>query len=243
VGHSQGEIAAATVSGALTLADGARIVTLRSQLISQLAGRGGMISLAMPRDRAETIAADLGLDIGAVNSPANTVLSGPLQALDELTAWCEKHDVRHRRIPIDHASHSVHAEAMKDQILEALAPVTPRSGDLPFYSSLTGGPVDGTELDADYWYRNLRHTVDYQAATRALAHTGVTAFIEVSPHPDLTLPTQETLDALDDLTEQPAVLATLHRDHGDAHDWTHALSAAWTQGVTLHPTPTPTPIH
>ncbi|WP_307050469.1 SDR family NAD(P)-dependent oxidoreductase [Streptomyces achromogenes] len=239
IGHSQGEIAAATVSGALTLADGARIVALRSQLISQIAGLGGMISLAVPRERAETIAADLGLDIGAVNSPANTVLSGPLHALERLTAWCDEHDVRHRRVAIDYASHSVHAEAIKDQILEALAPVTPRSGDLPFYSSLAGGPVDGARLDADYWYRNLRHTVDYQAGIRALAHTGVTAFIEVSPHPVLTLPTQETLETLDDLTGQPAVLATLHRDHGDTHDWTHSLSTAWTQGVTLHPTPTP----
>ncbi|MDX5570373.1 SDR family NAD(P)-dependent oxidoreductase, partial [Streptomyces sp. ID05-04B] len=243
VGHSQGEIAAATVSGALTLADGARIVTLRSQLITRIAGRGGMISLALPRDRTEAIAADLGLDIGAVNSPANTVLSGPTQALDRLVAWCEKHETRYRRVLIDYASHSVHAEVIKDEILEALAPVTPRSGDLPFYSSLTGGPVDGTELDAGYWYRNLRHTVDYETAIRALAHSGVTAFIEVSPHPVLTLPTQETLETLDDLTEQPAVLATLHRGHGDAHDWTRALSTAWTQGVTLHPTPTRTPVH
>ncbi|WP_060905037.1 type I polyketide synthase, partial [Streptomyces scabiei] len=241
IGHSQGEIAAATVSGALTLSDGARIVTLRSQLISQIAGRGGMISLALPRDQAETIATDLGLDIGAVNSPANTVLSGPTQALDQLATWCDKHQTRYRRVPIDYASHSSHVETIKDQLLEALAPITPRSGELPFYSSLTGGPVDGTELDADYWYRNLRHTVDYEAAIRALAHTGITAFIEVSPHPVLTLPTQETLETLDNLTEQPAVLATLHRDHGDTHDWTHALSTAWTQGITLRP-PT-TPIH
>ncbi|MGW1273543.1 SDR family NAD(P)-dependent oxidoreductase, partial [Streptomyces sp. NPDC002491] len=215
----------------------------RSQLISQIAGLGGMISLAVPRERAETIAADLGLDVGAVNSPANTVLSGPLQALDRLAAWCGEHDVRHRRVLIDYASHSVHAEAIRDQVLEALAPIAPRSGDLLFYSSLTGGPVDGAELDAEYWYRNLRHTVDYQAATRALAHTGVTAFIEVSPHPVLTLPTQETLETLDDLTGRPAVLATLHRDQGDAHDWTHALSTAWTQGVTLHPHPNPAPVH
>ncbi|MFI5825480.1 SDR family NAD(P)-dependent oxidoreductase, partial [Streptomyces rishiriensis] len=88
-------------------------------------------------------------------------------------------------------------------------------------------------------YRNLRHTVDYQAATEALAHAGVTAYIEVSPHPVLTLPTQETLQTLDHPADEPVVLATLHRDHGDAHDFTHALSTAWTHGVTLRPTPTP----
>ncbi|MDX3784787.1 acyltransferase domain-containing protein, partial [Streptomyces europaeiscabiei] len=241
IGHSQGEIAAATVSGALTLSDGARVVALRSQLIAHIAGNGGMTSLALPRDEAETIATDLGLEIAAVNSPASTVLSGPAHALDQLATWCEEHQTRFRRVPVDYASHSSHVEAIKDQLLEALAPVTPHTGQLPFYSSLTGGPVDGTELDADYWYQNLRHTVDYQAATHALAQAGITAYIEVSPHPVLTLPTQETLQTLDNPTEEPAVLATLHRDHGDTHDFTHALTTAWTHGITLRPT-TP-PIH
>ncbi|MDX3637840.1 acyltransferase domain-containing protein, partial [Streptomyces europaeiscabiei] len=241
IGHSQGEIAAATVSGALTLSDGARVVALRSQLITHIAGNGGMTSLALPRDEAETIATHLGLEIAAVNSPASTVLSGPAQALDQLATWCEEHQTRFRRVPVDYASHSSHVEAIRDQLLQALAPVTPRTGELPFYSSLTGGPVDGTELDADYWYQNLRHTVDYQTATHTLAQTGITAYIEVSPHPVLTLPTQETLQTLDHPTEEPAVLATLHRDHGDTHDFTHALTTAWTHGITLRPT-TP-PIH
>ncbi|WP_069773798.1 type I polyketide synthase, partial [Streptomyces sp. LUP30] len=243
VGHSQGEIAAATVSGALTLADGARVVALRSQLINGIAGDGGMTSVALPRDEADVIATRLGLEIAAVNSPASTVLSGPADALDELAVWSEEHHTRFRRVPVDYASHSSHVEAIRDELLAALAPVSPRSGELAFYSSLTGGQVDGAGLDAEYWYRNLRHTVDYQGATQALAHTGVTAFIEVSPHPVLTLPTQETLQSLDHPTEEPVVLATLHRDHGDTHDFTHALSTAWTHGITLQPTPTPTPIH
>ncbi|MEU5637979.1 acyltransferase domain-containing protein, partial [Streptomyces rishiriensis] len=239
VGHSQGEIAAATVSGALSLSDGARVVALRSQLINGIAGEGGMTSLALPREEAETVAARFGLEIAAVNSPASTVVSGPADALDQLALWCEEHQRRFRRVPVDYASHSSHVEAIREPLLEALAPVSPRSGDLAFYSSLTGGPVDGADLDGEYWYRNLRHTVDYQAATEALAHAGVTAYIEVSPHPVLTLPTQETLQTLDHPTDEPVVLATLHRDHGDAHDFTHALSTAWTHGVTLRPTPTP----
>ncbi|WP_333741615.1 acyltransferase domain-containing protein, partial [Streptomyces sp. IBSBF 2806] len=238
VGHSQGEIAAATVSGALTLSDGARVVALRSQLINGIAGDGGMASVALPRDEADVIATRLGLEIAAVNSPASTVLSGPADALDELAVWSEEHHTRFRRVPVDYASHSSHVEALRDELLAALAPVSPRSGELAFYSSLTGGQVDGADLDAEYWYRNLRHTVDYQGATQALAHTGVTAFVEVSPHPVLTLPTQETLQSLDHPTEEPVVLATLHRDHGDTHDFLHALSTAWTHGITLQPTPT-----
>ncbi|WP_159024632.1 acyltransferase domain-containing protein, partial [Streptomyces scabiei] len=132
---SQGEIAAATVSGALTLSDGARVVALRSQLIAHIAGNGGMTSVALPRHQAETIATDLGLDIAAVNSPASTVLSGPAQALDQLATWCEEHQTRFRRVPVDYASHSSHVETMREELLELLAPVSPRTGELPFYSS------------------------------------------------------------------------------------------------------------
>ncbi|WP_158713914.1 acyltransferase domain-containing protein, partial [Streptomyces seoulensis] len=48
VGHSQGEIAAAVVSGALSLEDAAKVVALRSRAIVRLAGSGGMVSVALP---------------------------------------------------------------------------------------------------------------------------------------------------------------------------------------------------
>ncbi|MCM3301802.1 AMP-binding protein, partial [Streptomyces pseudogriseolus] len=229
IGHSQGEIAAATVAGALTLSDGARVVALRSQLIAQYAGDGGMASLALPRTDAEHAATRFGLEVAAVNSPTTTVLSGPAHALDHLTAWCDEHDIRCRRIPVDYASHSSFVDIMHDQLLEALAPITPVNGDVPLYSSLTAGPVPGSDLDAQYWFRNLRHTVEFEAATRAVTETGVSAFIEISPHPVLTLPLQQTLQDFPDL--QPVVLGTLHRDHGDPHDFTHSAATAYTHGI------------
>src|SRR5262249_53892427 len=66
VGHSQGEIAAACVAGALSLEDAARVVALRSQAIaSELAGKGGMVSVLAAPDavaaRIEAWGNDLGL--------------------------------------------------------------------------------------------------------------------------------------------------------------------------------------
>ncbi|WP_432140186.1 acyltransferase domain-containing protein, partial [Streptomyces sp. bgisy154] len=169
IGHSQGEIAAATAAGALSLSDGARVVALRSRLIAQHAGDGGMTSLALPRTQAEEAAARFGLEVAAVNSPDNTVLAGPVEALDRLTAWCDEHDIRCRRVPVDYASHSSFVDVMRDQLLDALAPIAPRDTDTPLYSSLTANLIHGSDLDADYWYRNLRHTVAFEAATRAAA--------------------------------------------------------------------------
>ncbi|MFF0001815.1 type I polyketide synthase, partial [Streptomyces avermitilis] len=112
VGHSQGEIAAAYVAGVLSLEDAARVVTLRSQAIRALAGRGGMVSVALSvdevRPRLERWGGDVG--IAAINGPTSTVVSGSAGALDELQAAFEAGNVRTWRIPVDYASHSCHVD-------------------------------------------------------------------------------------------------------------------------------------
>ncbi|MFJ8864128.1 type I polyketide synthase, partial [Streptomyces sp. NPDC102451] len=170
VGHSQGEIAAACVAGALSLEDAARVVALRSQAIRVLAGRGGMVSVALPvgevRSRLEGWGGDVG--VAAVNGPSSTVVSGGAGALDALQAVFEAEGVRTWRIPVDYASHSGHVDEIRDQVLDLLEPIRPRSGGVRFYSTVTGGPVDTGTLDADYWFRNLRNTVEFEATTRLL---------------------------------------------------------------------------
>ncbi|MFG2213262.1 acyltransferase domain-containing protein, partial [Streptomyces sp. NPDC048638] len=164
VGHSQGEIAAACVSGALSLEDAARVVALRSRALGVLAGRGGMVSVALPVAEVEGLLG-VGLSVAAVNGPASTVVSGDVDALEGFLARCEAGGVRARRVPVDYASHSVHVEEIRGELLELLGSVRPRKGGVPFYSSVTGGVVDGSELDAGYWLRNLRQTVDFHGAT------------------------------------------------------------------------------
>ncbi|WP_189895261.1 type I polyketide synthase, partial [Streptomyces canarius] len=66
LGHSQGEIAAAVVSGALSLEDGARVVALRSRAITALAGRGGMVSVPLPVEQVHGLLPE-GVSVAAVN--------------------------------------------------------------------------------------------------------------------------------------------------------------------------------
>ncbi|MDX3532756.1 acyltransferase domain-containing protein, partial [Streptomyces sp. ID05-39B] len=96
VGHSQGEIAAACVAGALSLEDAARVVALRSRVIRVLAGRGGMVSVALPvgEVRARLLRWDGDIGIAAINGPGSTVVSGSARALDELQAVFEAGQVR-----------------------------------------------------------------------------------------------------------------------------------------------------
>ncbi|MEV7198124.1 SDR family NAD(P)-dependent oxidoreductase [Streptomyces sp. NPDC093510] len=232
VGHSQGEIAAATVAGALSLADGAKVVALRSRAIVRLAGRGGMVSLAMSSERAEeTIAAWGGrLSVAAVNGPSAVVVSGDTDALDELLVSCEADGVRARRIDVDYASHSAHVERIDGELREALDGVSPVRGDVPLFSTVTGEWLDTSVMGAGYWYTNLRRTVGFEAAVRALAGEGFGAFIEVSPHPVLAMAVEETLEAAG---ASGVVLGTLRRDEGGLQRMLLALGQAHAHGIAV----------
>ncbi|GAA3062935.1 hypothetical protein GCM10020000_52860 [Streptomyces olivoverticillatus] len=214
VGHSQGEIAAACVAGALTLEDAARVVALRSRALIRLAGTGGMVSLPLPADEAEQLLAAWPgqISVAAHNGPASTVVAGDTDALDALLAACEHQDVRARRIDVDYASHSAHVESLRDELLELLEPVRPRAGRIPLHSTLEDRLIDGSEMDAEYWHRNLRHTVRFEPAVRALAASGHTVFVECSPHPVLTVGVQDTLAAA--AADEAVVTGTLRREDG-----------------------------
>ena len=229
VGHSQGEIAAAVVAGGLTLSDGARVVALRSKAIAGgLAGRGGMLSVSLPVDdvRGRLDRWDGRLSIAAVNGLASAVVSGDVEALEELLAQCEDEGVRAKLIPVDYASHSVHVEELRDELREVLGPIRPQSSSTTFHSTVTGEVIDTAQLDADYWFRNLRETVDLVSAIRGLSNAGFGAFIEVSAHPVLTLPVQETAG-------EAVVVGSLRRGEGDALRFLTSLGEAFTGGVKV----------
>ncbi|GAA2961964.1 SDR family NAD(P)-dependent oxidoreductase [Actinokineospora diospyrosa] len=227
VGHSQGEIAAAVVAGALTLADGARVVALRSRAIAEELRGGGMVSLAVPVAEVADLIAGSPLSVAAVNGPLSTVVSGDAGALDKLLVTCEERGLRARRIPVDYASHSAHVERIEQRLLHDLAPVSPQVARLPFYSAVTGDRMADL-MDARYWYDNLRETVRFEEATRALLRDGHTLLVEVSAHPVLATGLQETLES-----GSGAVLGTLRRDEGGLQRWWTALAEAYVAGVPV----------
>ncbi|MGW3994733.1 type I polyketide synthase [Amycolatopsis sp. NPDC004772] len=242
IGHSQGEIAAAVVSGALSLEDGARVVALRSKAILALAGHGGMVSVAAPLTAVEPRLTDE-LSVAAVNGPAAVVVSGSPSALDALIGSCEADGIRAKRVPVDYASHSVQVEAIAAELRDLLAPVSPRSAEIAFYSTVTAEPIDTAGLDGPYWYTNLRNPVLFDATTRQLAADGYDTFIECSPHPVLTMSVEDTAD-------EAVVTGTLRRGDGGldrlytsfAEAWVHGVDVDWTpafgEGARLIPLPT-----
>ncbi|MGW9257003.1 type I polyketide synthase, partial [Streptomyces albidoflavus] len=232
IGHSQGEIAAACVAGALSLEDAARVVALRSRSIVALAGRGGMVSVPLPveRVREELTGYDGRVSVAAVNGPASVVVSGDVAGLDELlTRWTEA-GVRARRVAVDYASHSAHVEELEDELLDVLAPIEPQAGRIPVYSTVTGEVEDGSGFDAAYWFTNLRQTVEFETATRKLLADGYGVFVESSPHPVVSLGVQETIE--DSASAGSAfTVGSLRRDDGGLDRLLTSLAELYARGV------------
>ncbi|QKW05114.1 SDR family NAD(P)-dependent oxidoreductase [Streptomyces sp. NA04227] len=232
LGHSQGEIAAAAVSGALSLDDAAKVSALRAKALLALAGKGGMVSVADTAENVRTRIDGWGerLSLASVNGPRSTVVSGDPDALDELLAACENDGVRARRINVDYASHSAQVESIRADVLGALEGIAPRATEVPFFSTVTGEHITGTELDAEYWYTNLRGTVRFEDGVRDLIGAGHGLFVEASAHPVLTVGVQETIDVLG---TQAVTLGTLRRDEGGELRFLTSLGEAWAHGAQV----------
>ncbi|TGA92113.1 type I polyketide synthase, partial [Streptomyces palmae] len=232
IGHSQGEIAAAAVAGALSLEDAAQVVALRSRALLALSGEGGMVSVSLPRAELAKRLELWGerLSVAAVNGPSSVVVAGDVAALEELLAECEREEIRARRIPVDYASHSAHVERIEGELREVLAGITPRTSTVPFYSTVTAEPIDTAVLDADYWYRNLRQTVRFDETVRALLATGHQIFIEASAHPVLTLGVEETAE---DIGAPAAPIGSLRREEGGLERLYTSLAEAYGLGAPV----------
>jgi malonyl CoA-acyl carrier protein transacylase len=210
VGHSQGEIAAACVAGALSLEDGARVVVARSRVIAErLSGRGAMASVSLPEGHV----LDDRLSVAVVNSPTSVVVSGDPDAVEELLSRFPG-----KRIAVDYASHSAQVESVRDELLAVLGEIKPNPPTIPFCSTVS----DSAAFDAEYWYQNLRRTVQFEDAIQSL---GDGVFLEMSPHPVLTMHIEGT------------AIGSLRRGDGGLERFLTSLAEAYVHGIEVDWTP------
>ncbi|BAJ33100.1 MULTISPECIES: type I polyketide synthase [Kitasatospora] len=234
VGHSQGEIAAAVVAGALSLDDAARIVALRSRALLALTGRGGMLFVPQPVEAVRAALADHGgaLDVAAVNGPTSVTVSGDPAALDLLRERYAEAGVLAWPVPgVDFAGHSPQVEELRADLLALLGDTAPQTSAVPFYSTVSGGPVDTLGLDAAYWYENLRRPVEFGRALDVLVADGHHTFVECSTHPALTVWIQEAVEAAG--AGDGAVVGTLRRGEGGPGRFLAALAEVQVRGLPV----------
>jgi myxalamid-type polyketide synthase MxaE and MxaD len=239
VGHSMGEVAAAHLAGALELEDAMRITARRSRLLARTHGQGAMVSVELPPSRVTELLAgqEAHLCVAAHNGPSTTVLAGDRGALKRLVASLESQDVSCRWVRVDVASHSPAMEPLLPELRQVLGGVRARPTALPLYSTVTGEPLGGERLDADYWARNLRQPVRFWPAIERLLADEHRVFVEVSPHPILLPALTQGLPAQ---KGDIALLPSMRRREDEQAVLLESLGALYTRGIEadwskLHP--------
>jgi acyl transferase domain-containing protein/NAD(P)-dependent dehydrogenase (short-subunit alcohol dehydrogenase family)/thioesterase domain-containing protein/acyl carrier protein len=233
VGHSQGEVAAAVVAGAISLEDGALITAQRSVMLPKLTGTGSLVAAGISAAQAAALIERFEgeVTVAAINGPSAVLLATPYHHVDDLLAELEAAGARRKVVATTVAAHSPHIEVLREESLRLFAPVTPRETAASFYSTVSAEPIPTERLDAEYWFGNMRQPVRFHEAVQALLRDGYSALIETSSHPVLAMALQETAEAED--RGSVAVLHSLRRDEGGMRRMLTSLADAHVHGVAV----------
>ncbi|MER6699601.1 amino acid adenylation domain-containing protein [Streptomyces fimicarius] len=232
VGHSTGEIAAFHAAGVYSLRDAARIVVHRSRLQQTLAGTGAMLAVSLSEDEAERRVRPYRdrVSVAAVNSPTAITLAGDEAALTLLAEELRAEQQFAKFLTVEVPYHSVGMEQIKDELLAELAPLEPRPARVPLYLTGVEGTARGEELDAAYWWKNVRDRVRFRSAVDRIAADGHQLFLEIGPHPVLGHAIRECLEAggTTGLT-----LPSIRRRENESERFAASLGSLHTLGVTV----------
>ncbi|WP_258348931.1 non-ribosomal peptide synthetase/type I polyketide synthase [Saccharopolyspora gregorii] len=239
VGHSTGEIAAFHEAGVYSLRDATTIAIHRSRLQQRLTGTGTMLAVALDEDAALERLRGRGdrVSVAAVNGPAAITLAGDEEELRALAAELEAEHVFARQLDVRVPYHSARMDPIKDELLAALAGIRPQEARVPLHLTATEDRARGPELDAEYWWRNVREPVRFRAAVDRLITAGHRTFLEIGPHPVLAHPIRECLA---DAGVEGIVLPSLRRREDEVEGMLTSLAALHARGAEvdwapLHP--------
>lgn len=231
LGHSFGEVAAAAAAGAIGLGDATRLIHVRSQIRDRLGRDSAMLAIGIPHDELESIVPDgLAIDLAAINSPAMITVSGETSDIEALERrlGAEHQDLFARRVQSDTAWHSRLLSDLEPWFREALGEVAWQTPNCPFVSTVTGQPE--TQLDAEYWWQNLRRPVRYADAVGEALSLGANILLELSPHRVLT-PSNSAIAG--ETKSSARAVASLVRDQDDLVCLAEASGALFEAGLTL----------
>jgi acyl transferase domain-containing protein/acyl carrier protein len=228
-----GEIAAAYVSGVLSLEDAVRVVCYRSQLLKQLRGQGSMLVTELSPEQAEELLKrfDDDVSVAVINSPLSTVLSGDTGTIKKIINLLESQNLFCKLVNVDVASHSSQMDCLSIDMQKGLSTLNPHSAKIPFYSTVTGTLADKMTFNAEYWMENLRKPVLFSNAVSQLLKNDFTCFVEISPHPILLGSIQQSLQSHH---KDVSLLPSLRREEPEREIMFRTLGHLYTAGFTIN---------
>ena len=227
VGHSVGEVAAAHIAGALSLEQAVRVIYNRGRQLRKTGGQGTMLAVLSSRDTVEkhlpprqatgtdeSQAEYKNIDVAAVNSPNQVVLSGTKEALDPVADSLTKEGTKTVFLRVNNAFHSYQQAPLKNTIMSKLSTLKQQEDtgqSIPMMSTVVADYVTPDKVaTAGYWWSNIRGQVKFQESIERLLDEGWTHFIEIGAHSALT-PAVKDIMAVKGMGNKAVILPTMKR--------------------------------
>ncbi|MEJ6475012.1 SDR family NAD(P)-dependent oxidoreductase [Pseudoalteromonas piscicida] len=174
IGHSIGEYVAACIAGVFSLEDALYLVAKRGEFI-QAQAPGCMLSVALSEAALapylDTDNLEYRVELAAVNSPENCVVSGAEQAIEALSNTLTEHGVVVQPLHVSHAFHSSLVSDAGDQLGKLIAQVQRNVPSIPFVSNVTGTWItDQQATDPQYWAQHLAQGVRFSQGLRTIVN-------------------------------------------------------------------------
>jgi len=232
VGHSVGEVAAAHLGGVLSFDDAVKVICHRGRLMQRATGLGKMAAIELPEALVEELLESYPdrVSTAAVNSPTSTVISGEAAAIDEIVATARSRGIRSKVLPVNYAFHGPQMEPFGTEMTEAVSGLTAQAASAPVYSTVTGALATEEDFNAVYWGRNIRQTVRFAAAVRAMLDAGVNTFVELSPNPVLS---SMVLQCASTLPQSVQLLPSLREGQPEQFQMLKSLTGLFAAGAEI----------
>jgi acyl transferase domain-containing protein/NADPH-dependent curcumin reductase CurA/short-subunit dehydrogenase/acyl carrier protein len=188
IGHSLGELIAATAAGVLSLEDAIALVCERARLMQEMPPGGGMLAITVREERVAELLGDLpSLSVASVNGPEDVVVSGDRTELQALLRRLEQARIAATPLNVSHAFHSRRMEPLLGPFESHAERLSYRRPTIPLVSNVTGRFFAEDEApSAGYFARHIRSTVRFADGLASLAEMSCAAVLEIGPSATLT---------------------------------------------------------
>lgn len=234
LGHSIGELVAATAAGVFSLADGIKLAVARGRLMGALQAGGAMLSVEIGEAEAETLikAYEGKLSIAALNSPKQTVISGNEVVIVEFAKQLEISGISHKRLAVSHAFHSHLMDEVLVEFEKMVAGLTRQVANIPIASNITGKLEKEIFTKSSYWSRQIREVVRFSDGIKALIGQGITTFIDLGPQPILSGLVAQCSEGSKQAGEL-SCYGSLKREQPDSGNISRVIGSLWLKGIKL----------
>ena len=186
-GHSLGEYSALAATGALRLADTARLLKIRGRAMQEAVpvGQGAMAALlgadlAQAEDLAKAAAEGEVCQAANDNAPGQVVISGAKTAIDRAVVLAPKFGARRAvLLPVSAPFHCALMQPAADAMREALAGVTINPPSVPLIANVLAAPISDPEAIRVRLVEQVTGMVRWRETMLYLKANGVGAIYEV----------------------------------------------------------------